>query len=291
MTIEHAFQAFVIEQQIRGNSPQTVKYYSNCINPLVSSLGLDCDIDKIAVNDVKCHILTLRGKVSSISLKTYVKGIKTFLLWLYDEGYIVDDINSSIPIPKAQKKTIDILTDDEIKQLFHLFDCKNILDLRNYCICSLMLDSGLRKSEVVNLKLHDLHIAEGYILVNGKGNKQRIVPVGFHTQKQLLKYVSFRSAVKSETVFLSQNLEPITKAVIESLFKKIKLDLLAPRIKAHLLRHTFATRYLENGGNIYALQQILGHTSLDMVKKYVHLASHKNVANFSNFSPLDNLNR
>lgn len=289
MTIKQVFQAFTVEQQIRGNSPQTIKYYSSCVNPFVLYVGIDCDVEEISVSDVKGYILSLRTRVSSISLKTYVKGIKTFLAWLYDEDYISDDINSEIPIPRAQKKTIDVLTDDEIKRLFKLFNCKDIVGLRNYCICSLMLDSGFRKTEIVNLKLSDLHIPEGYILVNGKGNKQRIVPIGYHTQKHLIKYVSFRPVLKTENVFLSKNLQPITKAVIECLFKKLKKELLVPRIKAHLLRHTFATRYLENGGNIYALQQILGHTSLDMVKRYVHLAQHKNVANFSNFSPLDNL--
>ena len=157
-------------------------------------------------------------------------------------------------------------------------------------MCALMLDSGLRKSEVVGLLLEDLRIVEGYLVVNGKGNKQRIVPLGHKTQKYLIKYVALRPVcARHKYLFLTQHLTPIGGATISRLFKKLKKDLLTPRIRAHLLRHTFATKYLENGGNIYALQQILGHTSLDMVKKYVHLTSQKNVVNFANFSPLDNV--
>ena len=96
-------------------------------------------------------------------------------------------------------------------------------------------------------------------------------------------------SVRHDALFFKENNTPITACVLERMFKKLKKDLLTPRIRAHLLRHTFATRYLENGGNIYALQQILGHASLDMVKKYVHLTTHKIVASFMNYSPLDNL--
>ena len=152
-----------------------------------------------------------------------------------------------------------------------------------------MLDSGLRKSEVISLSLSDVHIAEGYLIVNGKGNKQRIVPLGFRTQKYLLRYTAIRPSVKYSALFLTKNLTPITSSVLDRLFKKLKTDLLTPRIRAHLLLHTFATNYLENGGNIYSLQLILGHTTLEMVKRYVHLTQGKTMVNFTNYSPLDNI--
>ena len=157
-----------------------------------------------------------------------------------------------------------------------------------------MLDSGLRKSEVVALKLDNVHIFEGYIIIDGKGNKQRIVPIGNHTKKYLIKYISQRpKCVDCENVFITKDNRPITNSVIDRLFKTLKnrQDLLTPRIHAHLLRHTFATSYLENGGNIYSLQLILGHTSLEMEKRYVHLTQAKTVINFKNYSPLDNMKR
>ncbi len=157
-----------------------------------------------------------------------------------------------------------------------------------------MLDSGLRKSEVVRLEVSDVHILEGYIIVNGKGNKQRIVPLGNNTKKYLIKYISQRPKnVDCSALFLTNQNAPITKTVIDRMFRTLKSrqDLLTPRIHAHLLRHTFATNYLENGGNIYSLQLILGHTSLEMEKKYVHLTQSKTVVNFKNYSPLDNLKK
>lgn len=296
MTLETAYNEFVITQKLKGNSEKTIAYYFNCIMPFIKHLGADHDISSLTVSVVREYALNLNERnITSNSFKTYIKGLKAFLSWLYAEEYISENLGEKLKLPKAQRKTIDTLTPNEITLLFKSFDTKDFLGLRNYCICALMLDSGLRKSEVVNLKLTDIHIVEGYILVNGKGNKQRLVPIGYNSQKHLIKYIAQRPAkVSTDTLFLTKNFTAITGSVIARLFKSLQVqkvgqDPLTCRIHAHLLRHTFATMYLENGGNIYALQQILGHTSLEMVKKYVHLTQAKTVVNFKNYSPLDNL--
>lgn len=106
------------------------------------------------------------------------------------------------------------------------------------------------------------------------------------------RYLDRRPAcAHSDRVFLLSNLEPVTDVTIRQMFRKLKKQSGVPRICAHLLRHTFATRYLENGGDMYTLQQILGHTSLEMVKKYVHSTTRKTLPNFPKYSPLDNLKR
>lgn len=295
MTLKNALREFLITQQLRGNSDKTVVYYLNCVEPMIDYLGEKTQVSELTLESLREYSLYLKNRgISSNSFKTYLKGVKAYLSWLYQEGYTAEDFGALLKLPKAQRKTIDVLTPHEIESLFKCFDVKNYKDLRNCCICALMLDSGLRKSEVVSLKLDDVHIFEGYIIVTGKGNKQRLVPIGNHTKKYLIKYISQRpQGADSDSVFLTKDNLPITQSVIDRLFKTLKSrqDLLTPRIHAHLLRHTFATNYLENGGNIYALQLILGHTSLEMEKKYVHLTQSKTVLNFKNYSPLDNLKR
>lgn len=285
----------MITQQLRGNSEQTLEYYRNCIIPLLNFIGCKSDVSSLSSKQLRNYSLHLHNrKLSSNSVKTYLKGIKAFLSWLYQEEYTDINLSEKLILPKAKRKTIDVLTDEEVKRLFSIFNLKNYKDLRNCCICALMLDSGLRKSEVVRLEVSDVHILEGYIIVNGKGNKQRIVPLGNNTKKYLIKYISQRPKnVDCNALFLTNQNAPITKTVIDRLFRTLKSrqDLLTPRIHAHLLRHTFATNYLENGGNIYSLQLILGHTSLEMEKKYVHLTQSKTVVNFKNYSPLDNLKK
>ena len=170
------------------------------------------------------------------------------------------------------------------------FNTRRILGLRDYCLCALMLDSGLRMHEAVTLTLEHLRLSEGFAIVNGKGNKQRIVPLGLNTRKALLRYIARRPlSVQTDSVFLMRNLCPISDNTVQLLFKRLKVKAGIPRLRAHLLRHTFATRYLQSGGDMYALQQILGHTSLDMVKRYVHFTPGFWVSSHTRHSPLDNL--
>ena len=260
--------------------------------PFAAWLGDDFDLNALAMKNLNDYYLYLRARpITSTTLQSYIRGIRAFLTWCYQEEYLTIDFPAKFRLPKAQRKSIDVLTDQEIHTLFRcLSRSVAVLRLRDKSICALMLDSGLRKGEVVSLRLSSLHIPEGYVIVDGKGNKQRIVPLGLITRKTLLKYLSKRPSVPlCETLFLTDDLRPITDNTVKFIFQRLKSATLISRIRPHLLRHTFATRYLENGGNIYTLQQILGHTSLEMVKKYLHLTTSKNVKNFPDFSPLDNL--
>ena len=211
-----------------------------------------------------------------------------FLRWCYDEEYIAVNLAEKFRLPKAKQKAIDVLTDSEVYRLMDSFNLRYGVHLRNYCVCSLMLDSGLRMNEVVTLSMGHLHIPEGYAIVDGKGNKQRIVPLGLHTRKMLSRYLARRpGCAQTDRVFLMANLKPITDNTLRLMFQRLKGRVDIPRIRAHLLRHTFATRYLENGGDMYSLQQILGHESLEMVKRYVHTTTRKLVPTYTVYSPMD----
>lgn len=145
-------------------------------------------------------------------------------------------------------------------------------------------------NEVATLRLDALHLETGYIIVDGKGNKQRIAPVGLAMQQMLRRYLRKRPALSdSEFVFVTSCGIHIQDSAIKQLFRKLKSRCNIPRLHAHLLRHTFATCYLENDGNVFNIQQILGHTNLEMTKRYVHLTTSKNVQNFASCSPLDKM--
>ena len=216
---------------------------------------------------------------------------------MYNEEYIEINICERFKLPKATRKVIDILSDEEIERLLAALSGSEWLTVRNRLIVSLMLDSGLRLNEVVTLQASSVHLKDRYLIVTGKGDKQRTVPFGEFTAKTLEEYyrVIQKAGIHGNLLIkVSQTLcgfEPITEATIKNMFRKLKARANIPRLYPHLLRHTFATRYLENGGNIYTLQAILGHTSLEMVKKYLHLASSRIRADFPRFSPLDNIKK
>ena len=159
--------------------------------------------------------------------------------------------------------------------------------MRNRAIIQLFLDSGLRLSELVGVKRRMLHIEERYVVVNGKGDKQRATPFGTRTQMTLRQYSAMLPSKSEPCFFQKEDGGAITEEVVKNIFRDLREYTGIQRLHPHLLRHTFATRYLENGGNVYALQSILGHTSLEMVKRYTHLATAKIRRDFVNFSPVD----
>ena len=291
MTIRECIDDFLIEQQVRGNSPKTQKHYFRCLGLFERFQSpKNPDISAVSVSDCKSYYIHLSNRnVSSVTVQTYIRALRAFLSWCYLEGYISENIPKKFRLPKAQKKKIDILTDSEVEQLFRCLSGRDFISIRNYCIVALMIDSGLRLNEVVTIRRDKIHIAEGYAIVNGKGNKERFVPLGLNSKRALLRYCAIVPNKEKETpLFVKDTLIPIKESTVKQLFRKLKSRSGIPRLHPHLLRHTFATRYIERGGDIYSLQSILGHTSLEMVKKYVHLIPSKTVVNFAVLSPLDN---
>lgn len=291
MTIRECIDDFLIEQQVRGNSPKTQKHYFRCLGLFERFQSpKNPDISAVSVSDCKAYYIHLSNRnVSSVTVQTYIRALRAFLSWCYLEGYISENIPKKFRLPKAQKKKIDILTDSEVEQLFRCLSGRDFISIRNYCIVALMIDSGLRLNEVVTIRRDRIHIAEGYAIVNGKGNKERFVPLGLNSKRALLRYCAIVPNKEKETpLFVKDTLIPIKESTVKQLFRKLKSRSGIPRLHPHLLRHTFATRYIERGGDIYSLQSILGHTSLEMVKKYVHLIPSKTVVNFAVLSPLDN---
>jgi site-specific recombinase XerD len=291
VTIRECIDDFLIEQQVRGNSPKTQKHYFRCLGLFERFQSpKNPDISAVSVSDCKAYYIHLSNRnVSSVTVQTYIRALRAFLSWCYLEGYISENIPKKFRLPKAQKKKIDILTDSEVEQLFRCLSGRDFISVRNYCIVALMIDSGLRLNEVVTIRRDKIHIAEGYAIVNGKGNKERFVPLGLNSKRALLRYCAIVPNKEKETpLFVKDTLIPIKESTVKQLFRKLKSRSGIPRLHPHLLRHTFATRYIERGGDIYSLQSILGHTSLEMVKKYVHLIPSKTVVNFAVLSPLDN---
>jgi len=158
----------------------------------------------------------------------------------------------------------------------------------------MLIDAGLRIGEIVRLKMDDLHLDEGIIKVLGKGKKERFVPIGSNSQKVLQRYL-FRYRPRQNDsqnvhVFLSIGGKPLTENGLKLMFARLAQRSGVKRLHAHLCRHTFATKFLINGGDVFTLQQILGHSTLEMVRHYVNLASNHVALQHRRFSPLDRLN-
>ena len=162
-----------------------------------------------------------------------------------------------------------------------------------YALFLLLLDTGIRASELCGLTLGNVHFGECYMKVRGKGNKERIVPFGLSTKKALMSYLrGYRQKVAPEgeqAVFLSIDGVPLRYAGLAQAIRRLGETSQVDRLHPHLFRHTFAVRYLMNGGDIMTLRLILGHTTLEVTQMYMHLADSHIQVQHSKFSPVDRL--
>lgn len=291
MDLNSAIQEFLLTQKIKGNSDKTISYYTDILRYFFDFIG-DAELDAIKLSDLhNYYIAQSQRNVSSVTVQSYMRGLRAFLNWCYDEEYTSFRLTDKFKLPKCRKTVVDVLNDYEIHRLFSVFDLRTVLGLRDYCICSLMLDCGLRKNEVVKQTISRYKAADGYLIVLGKGNRERVVPMGLNTRKYVLKYHNKIKNLQGDFLFRKNNGEPITDNTVKQLFSRLKANTGIQRLHPHLLRHTFATRFIENGGDVFTLQQLLGHTTLEMSKRYTHLSNTKIVEKYRVFSPMDNINK
>lgn len=306
MKISNVLKNFIKEEITNGNTNATIYHYKTHINFFINFFG-DKDINKITYKVYQEYIEYLRNKykessgfknrkeyLSGRTIKTYASALKTFLTYSYENGYLRQDVSRKIKMPKYKKKIIKILNMKEINILINSFDKNTFNGCRDLFIISIMLDSGARLSEVVRLKEIDFDFENKTIKLDGKGQKERLVPFTTFIQNCYKlyknKYIeTFKLDIKKEDFLLKTIYNKnITKNTISLICRRIRKKILID-IHPHLLRHTFATWFLLNGGDIHTLQIILGHTTLHMVLNYLHLANQINLSLKIQYTPLSNI--
>lgn len=266
-----------------GISPLTYEYYDKTTNMFIKYLG-DIESNSLTFEHITNYLQHLRTvpTINSVSVQTYARGAKCFVSWLAKNDYCDMSVFVKFKLPKAEKPIINVLTDDEQKRLFGCFDLGDTLGLRNFIICSLLFGSGLRRAEVVNLR--SANVFEDYIIVLGKGNKERLVPIPNGMYKLIRRYQNIVGV--NEFLFVQHNGTPIQITTVKNLFTRLKKQSGISRLGMHLLRHTFATMYFENGGSIFNLSRILGHSNLEITKRYMHLSRKTLLQDFNEYTPL-----
>jgi len=308
--LEKLARHFEAHNRSEGKSPRTVDWYKRVLHYFQNYLeeeSLSSMLGDITMQTVKEFIVYLQtrerwhdhpnppskgGTLSAISVNNYVRGIRAFFSWLHREGYTDENILASLRPPKAPLTLVNVLTEEEIGVILNCLDSDTASGCRDMAMVIVFLDCGVRLSELANLKFQDAHVDEGYLKVMGKGAKERIVPIGNMAQKILQRYIfHFRSEpMREDNVFLTLDGQPLSDNAIRLIAKRLAHRSKIKRLHVHLFRHTFATRYLINGGDVFSLQQILGHTTLEMVKRYVTLASAHVRVQHRRFSPMDRMN-
>lgn len=286
---------FMYEQRFRNNSAATIEYYTLSLGLFLDFVGADESVEVLDISMYKDYVVYLQssGHLKSTSVNTYVRAVKAFYNWLIDEEQI-GDCSRKLKLIKQKRQEIIPLSDDEIDVLLKSFDTSDLLELRNKCLTLLMVDSGLRRAETVRLRCCDVDFAHNSLLVTGKGDKERIVPLGSLTVEVLREYnerVSDRRKKRVDSFFLDRFAEPLDVNAVDLVFSKLKDVTGIQRLRCHLLRHTFATNYLLDGGDLETLRLILGHSSIAITQLYLHLANNQKMLRERHNSHLDNMHK
>ena len=311
ITVKTLIELFLATKSTEGRSPRTIDWYREKLSVFEQDLSEEADarVPDLTLANGRAFVAslqerdqrfvdhpyreTLKGGLSPYTIHGYVRAMRAFTAWLVEEGYCSTDPLAKLRRPKLGEPMIEVLSDQELGAIIAAINPNTFNGGRMYAITLLLLDTGIRASELCSLTIADTHLEEGFAKVLGKGSKERIVPVGATTTKALLMYtVTWRpepDLPSTDNLFLTPDGAPMTYGALRQALKRLGKKAGVPRLRAHLFRHTFAVRYLMNGGDVMTLRLLLGHSTLDVTQMYMHLAEAHIKVQHSRFSPVDRL--
>lgn len=213
--------------------------------------------------------------ISGKSQARKLSGIKSFYNYLLINEKIEQMPTDSVDTPRHERTLPDVLTVAEVDAIISTFDMTTVKGCRDNAIVEVLYSTGLRVSELITLRINDLFFGEGYIRVIGKGDKQRIVPVGSAARDKIQLYMELRRPKRPSeaTLFLNNRGEPLTRVMVFTIIKQAAmLAGIDKSISPHTLRHSYATHLLEGGANIREVQELLGHESISTTEVYTHVS-------------------
>lgn len=290
MTIDEALVAYRTYAQAEGKSPKTVDWVTSSVGHFSRFLGPEQqDLARITANDLRRFIIALQDKnkfsghpynkvqdvkLSPHTVDTYCRGIRSFFSFLKREDFTSRNVMAKVKTPKLPEKIVPTFSEKEITKLLAQPKKGSNEGYRDYCIMLTLVDTGVRLSELANLKVKDIYYDQNLFRVMGKGQRERFVPFGHRVAKALMKYqMKCRpEPFGTENFWLRWDGLPLLSKRIEKLMRIYGRKAGLERCYAHKLRHTSSVMYLRNGGDVFSLQKKLGHRSLVMTRHYANLA-------------------
>lgn len=293
-----AIELFIQDCELRNLRPHTIKYYHNEFNAFLSNLteqGIDTQrlkpydfTEEHAKENVILYMRNYKGN-KIVSINTRLRALRALFNFLHKQRHIPNNPMENIKLLKDRKSIIATFTKDQLRKLFKQPDLKTFTGIRDYTIMMLMLETGIRVNELSGLSLNDVRWEDGLICIrNAKSYRERLVPIQSEMKQQLKKYIAVRGYVDSEAIFVSVDGSRLSKRGIQERITKYghMAKIKDVRCSCHTFRHTFAKLSVQQGANIFELQTILGHTSMEVVKVYVNLFGSDVRDSHRKFSPL-----
>ena len=318
ITVSQAIEGCLLEKRAEQLSPHTIADYRNAYRKLLNYIDPDTPLVDITPELIKQFLADLGQPqpppngvaprpAKPLSKKTILNvhtALSAMWTWAVETGYVETHIMRAVPRPKPEQRTVDPFSQDDIRALLNVCkrtrtysrpgkrDCNNQRStaLRDQAIILTLVDTGVRASELCNLTTFDVDFKNNRITVMGKGSKERTLPIAASTNRALWKYLRAERIedLFSQRLFTTKEGKPIHRKVLLKLLYRLGDKAGINKCNPHRFRHTFAINFLRNGGNAYALQMALGHSTLSMVNKYLALAQADLEAAHKTASPVAN---
>ncbi len=287
-----------------GMSPKTIRGYNEKLQRYVRMVG--GTLADFTLEAVRYHLTNLQKArkweghpytppatetLSTTTIRNHARVLTGFAQWLFSEEYTNEHILSRLKVPKANDIRMEPLSDEEIGKVMSYINLNMEIGCRNAAMIWLFLDTGLRCSELMSLEMENLFLDTRRLKILGKGRKERIVPFGHQTKRLLERYVFHLrpGPILQNVVFLHSDGYPVSENTIKMVVRRLAKKADIPRMHIHLLRHTFATRFLIRGGDTMWLQTIMGHESLETTQRYVKRGALQQVVLERALSPMDEI--
>lgn len=297
-TFEAAIKLFLKDCEIRNLRPHTLKFYRSEINTFLSYLK-EQEIDVVALKPyqvtaehIKENVILYLRKYKGakvVTVNTRLRALRAFFNFLHTEKHIPKNPFENIKLLKDRKNIIATFTKEQLNRLFNQPDLTTFTGVRDYTIMLLLLETGIRANEAVGLTLADIRWEDSLICIrNAKSYRERLVPIQATMKQQLKKYIAIRGYVETDALLVTIDNTPLSKRALQNRIEKYgkEAQLKGVRCSCHTFRHTFAKLSVQQGANIFELQTILGHTSMEIVKTYVNLFGTDVRDRHKEFSPL-----
>ena len=258
----------------RNYSDHTVRAYLNDLSEFYGFMeSREMELDNLRSRDLNLFLLSLYNKNSKSTVSRKLTTLRSFFKFLVKKGVLDNNPAKLIPLPKKEKTLPVFLSVDEVFKLLQSSQEGGVLFKRDRAILELLYSSGLRVSELSNIKILDIDKSQKVVKVIGKGSKERMVPFGSKADQAITEYLKSRYKLnpKDDYLFLNNRGTRLSTRSIERTVKKYGfLSGITKNISPHSLRHTFATHLLGSGADLRSIQELLGHSSLSTTQKYTH---------------------
>lgn len=302
--IETLVERYLSACHSAGMTPKTLRGYNEKLRRYMRVVG--GTLDDFTLDTVREHLSSLQkarkwdghpyvpstqDTLSMTTIRNHGRVLASFASWLEIEGYTDCNVLHGLRIPKANEVSLEPLSDEEIDRLMRCFNLNMETGCRNATMIWLFLDAGLRCAELVGLEMENLFLPTRRLKILGKGRKERIIPFGHQTKRLLERYIDhFRpEPLLRDRVFLHSDGYPITENTIKMVVGRAARNADIPRLHIHLLRHTFACRFVLQGGDTMWLQTIMGHESLETTQRYIKRGALQQVVLERALSPMDQI--